>query len=79
MAGSHAMTSLPMAVALHSGTTNATHIAIGAIGSAFFAVVLAYVVGLGVRKPWARPTEPSPSEKSVGDRSQSSLGWVGAR
>jgi hypothetical protein len=65
MAGSHAMTSLPLAVALHSGTTNTAHIAFGAIGTAFFAVVLAYVVGLGVRKPWAQPMEASPPEETV--------------
>ena len=79
MAGSHAMTSLPLAVALHSGTTNTAHIGIGAIGSALFAVVLAYFVGLGVRQPWVRSTEASPAEKSVSDRSQTDLGWVGVR
>jgi len=68
MAGSHAMTSLPLAVALHSGTTNTAYIAIGAIGTAFFAVVLAYIVSLGVRKPWARPMEALPAEAGVSDR-----------
>jgi hypothetical protein len=70
MAGSHAMTSLPLAVANHSGTTNTLYIAIGAIGTALFAVILAYVVSLGVRKPWARPTEASTPEVPVSDRSQ---------
>jgi hypothetical protein len=71
MAGSHAATSLPLAVALHSGTTNTTYIAIGAIGTALFAVVLAYVVSLGVRKPWVGPSvEASPAEASVSARSQ---------
>lgn len=76
MAGSHAMTSLPLAVALHSGTTNTTYIAVGAIGTALFAVLLAYIVGLGVRKPWARPAEAaaSPDNQTVTDRSP-----VGAR
>jgi hypothetical protein len=71
MAGSHAMTSLPLAVALHSGTTNTTYVAIGAIGTALFAVVLAYVVSLGVRKPWVRPeVDASPAQTSVSVRSQ---------
>jgi hypothetical protein len=71
MAGSHAAASLPLAVALHSGTTNTTYIAIGAIGTALFAVVLAYVVSLGVRKPWVRPeVDAPPAETSVSVRSQ---------
>jgi hypothetical protein len=70
MAGSHAMTSLPLAVALHSGTINTAYIAIGAIGTALFAVLLAYVVGLGVRKPWARPADATESaaQLNVSDR-----------
>jgi hypothetical protein len=71
MAGSHAMTSLPLAVALHSGTTNTTYIAVGAIGTALFAVLLAYIVGLGVRRPWARPADATESldEPTVSQRS----------
>jgi hypothetical protein len=71
MAGSHAMTSLPLAVALHSGTTNTTYIAVGAIGTAVFAVLLAYIVGLGVRRPWDRPAEATESldEPTVSQRS----------
>jgi hypothetical protein len=79
MAGSHAMTSLPLAVALHSGTTNTAYIAIGAIGTALFAVVLAYVVSLGVRNPWARGIAPSPTEAHVSDRSQAILDSLGSR
>ncbi|MFZ0715932.1 hypothetical protein [Mycobacterium sp.] len=79
MAGSHAMTSLPLAVALHSGTTNTAYIAIGAIGTALFAVVLAYVVSLGVRTPWARGTAPSATEADVSDRSQAILDSLGSR
>jgi len=76
MAGSHAMTSLPLAVTLHSGTTNTTIIAVGAIGTALFAVLLAYIVGLGVRSPWARPADAteSPDEPIVSQRSP-----IGAR
>jgi hypothetical protein len=79
MAGSHAMTSLPLAVALHSGTTNTAYIAIGAIGTALFAVVLAYVVSLGVRNPWARGIEPLPTEAHVSDRSQTIFDSLGSR
>jgi hypothetical protein len=78
MAGSHAMTSLPLAVANH-GTTNTAYIAIGAIGSALFAIVLAYVVSLGVRKPWAPAIEAPPAEAGVSERSQTSFDSVGAR
>lgn len=76
MAGSHAMTSLPLAVVLHSGTTDTANIAIGAVGTAVFAVVLAYVVSLAVRKPWVQPTQTPPSEFEVSDSAQpvSSLG-----
>jgi hypothetical protein len=73
------MTSLPLAVALHSGTTNTAYIAIGAIGTALFAVVLAYVVSLGVRNPWARGIAPSPTEALVSDRSQAILDSLGSR
>lgn len=79
MAGSHAMTSLPLAVANHSGTTNTAYIAIGAIGSASFAVLLAYVVSLGVRKPWARPIEASPPEAVVSDRLHTGPARLGSR
>ena len=79
MAGSHAMTSLPLAVALHSGTTNTAYIAIGAIGTALFAVVLAYVVSLGVRNPWAPEIAPPPAEAPVIDRSQNIVGSVESR
>ena len=79
MAGSHAMTSLPLAVANHSGTTNTGFIAIGAIGTALFAVLLAYIVGLGVRRPWARPTDASPGEQAVSNRSHNTADSVAAR
>jgi hypothetical protein len=79
MAGSHAMTSLPLAVANHSGTTNTAYIAIGAIGSALFAVLLAYVVSLGVRRPWARPIEASPPDATVNDRLQIAPARLGSR
>jgi hypothetical protein len=62
MAGSHAAVSLPVAVALHSGTSNTTYIGIGALLTAAFAVILAYVISLGVRKPWARPEDTSVAE-----------------
>ena len=79
MAGSHAMTSLPLAVANHSGTTNTGFIAVGAIGTALFAVLLAYIVGLGVRTPWARPTDASPGEQAVSNRSHNTADSVAAR
>jgi hypothetical protein len=79
MTGSHAMTSLPLAVALHSGTTNTTYIALGAIGTALFAVVLAYVVSLGVRKPWAPPMDAAAAEASVSARSQTTPISEGSR
>jgi hypothetical protein len=79
MAGSHAMTSLPLAVALHSGSTNTAYIAIGAIATALFAVVLAYVVSLAVRKPWAGPVEASSARAKANDRLQTALETSGAR
>jgi hypothetical protein len=79
MAGSHAMTSLPVAVALHSGTTNTSYIAIGAIGSALFAVVLAYIVSLGVTRPWAAQAKVPVPEAAVSDRSQPTAGLAGSR
>jgi hypothetical protein len=79
MAGSHAMTSLPLAVALHSGTTNTAYIAIGAIATALLAVVLAYVISLGVRSPWARSAEASPADATGSDRSQAALDFSEAR
>jgi hypothetical protein len=79
MAGSHAMTSLPLAVALHSGTTNTIYIAIGAIGTALFAVVLAYIVSLGVRKPWAQAPDTLPAEAHMSVRSHASAEPHGAR
>jgi hypothetical protein len=77
MAGSHAMTSLPLAVALHSGTTNSAHIAIGAIATALFSVVLGYIVSLGVRMPWAQTTASS-GETGASDRLPTALLSSGA-
>jgi hypothetical protein len=84
MAGSHAMTSMPLAVALHSGTTNHLYIAAGAIGSALFAVVLAYIVGVSVRRPWAQqanatPPHASRSEIPTDELSPIRIGLEGAR
>jgi hypothetical protein len=70
---------LPLAVANHSGTTDTAYIAIGAIGSASFAVLLAYVVSLGARKPWARPIEVSPPDAIVNDRLQTAPARLGSR
>lgn len=63
MVAGHAMTSLPLAVVLATGTTSTTAVAAGAIGSAVFAVVLSYAASLAVRRPWpagpaAQPAAP---------------------
>jgi hypothetical protein len=52
MVAGHAATSLPLAVALHSGTHSSALVALGAIGSAGFAVVLSFVSSQPFRKPW---------------------------
>lgn len=64
MAGSHAMVSIPLAVANHS-TTNSVYLAIGAILTAALAVVLAYVVRLAVAKPWAPAATESSAQVAV--------------
>lgn len=62
MFATQGMTSLPLAVSLHSGTTNHFYLQLGAIGSGIFAIVLAWVISLAVRKPWA-PSVSAPSSK----------------
>jgi hypothetical protein len=52
MVAGHAATSLPLAVALHSGTHSSALIALGAVGSAGFAVALSFVSSQAFRKPW---------------------------
>jgi hypothetical protein len=58
MFAAQGMTSLPLAVSLHSGTTSSTWLAVGALGTAFFSVVLAWIVSLAVRKPWIVDARP---------------------
>jgi hypothetical protein len=53
MTASHAATSMPLALALHSGSSSRVAIYAGAIGSALFAIALAQIASLAVRKPWA--------------------------
>jgi len=48
----HAATSLPLAIALHSGTTSDVAIAAAAIGSAAFAVLLSWVASQAFSRPW---------------------------
>jgi hypothetical protein len=52
MVAGHAATSLPLAVALHSGTHSSSLVALGAIGSACFAVVVSWVGSQAFRQPW---------------------------
>lgn len=68
MFASQGMTSLPLAVVLHGDTTNKMLLDLGALGSAAFAVVLAWVVSLAVRRPWAGPT-PTPVADDAGNAS----------
>jgi hypothetical protein len=64
MVAGHAMTSLPVAVALASGTDSTFWIGVGALGSAAFAVILSFAVGFAFRKPWpARVPEPAPERE----------------
>jgi hypothetical protein len=57
MFATQGMTSLPLAVSLHSGTTNQLFLSLGALGTGAFAIVLAWIVSEAVRKPWARATD----------------------
>ncbi|WP_157121210.1 hypothetical protein [Nocardia miyunensis] len=66
MFATQGMTSLPLAVSLHSGTTNHFYLALGALGSGAFAVVLAWIVSLAVRKPWARTNETAAAPQVAG-------------
>jgi hypothetical protein len=59
MFATQGMTSLPLAVSLHSGTTNQLYLSLGALATGAFAVVLACIVSEGVRNPWARPIDAS--------------------
>ncbi|MFE3002164.1 hypothetical protein ACFXG4_45250 [Nocardia sp. NPDC059246] len=71
MFATQGMTSLPVAISLHSGTTNHLYLALGALGSGAFAVVLAWVVSLAVRRPWARPNETAPDRQVAGIETRS--------
>jgi hypothetical protein len=59
MTASHAATSMPLAIALYSGTSSTSVIAIGALGSAGLAILLSWIGSQMFRRPW--PTTPSAS------------------
>ena len=55
MFATQGMTSLPLAASLHSGTTSQLYLSLGALGTAAFAVTLAWIVSEAVRRPWGPP------------------------
>lgn len=66
MTASHAATSLPLAIALHGQHPSRFAVYAGAIGSAVFALVLAQLASLALRRPWARTTSAEQSRHPVG-------------
>jgi hypothetical protein len=74
MVAGHAMTALPSALAVNT-TDNPILLHLGALGSAAFAVLLAYLAGLVFRNPWP-PNAPAEAVES-NSASNSPIGVAG--
>lgn len=77
MAASHAATSLPLAIALY-GSDDESVIAIGAVGSMAFAIVLSHLLSLAFRKPWPERPETSARAQRTLDHREPPTDVIGA-